>query len=148
MADEIVKFDPATFTDKIRDRIKSAFVDLIPDDQWNEMVKQEIDGFVNGRLHTSGYHRGERDYPGLKAAIHEALTKAAKERIAAVIASEEWGGGTDARAKTINDGVARLISENASAILMNVLGNTFASVVQGMTWQLKQEIKTEIRNGT
>jgi len=39
------KFDPSKLMDGVRDRIKATFVSLIPDDQWEVMVKKEIDAF-------------------------------------------------------------------------------------------------------
>ena len=31
---EVAKFDPATYVDKVRDKIKQSLVDIIPDEQW------------------------------------------------------------------------------------------------------------------
>lgn len=47
MAEEIEKFDPSKLMQGVKDRIKATFVSLIPDEQWDQMVKKEIDAFFD-----------------------------------------------------------------------------------------------------
>jgi hypothetical protein len=44
---QVQKFDPSTLMQGVKDRIKATFVSLIPDDQWDGMVKKEIDAFFD-----------------------------------------------------------------------------------------------------
>ena len=46
----IEKFDPSKLMDGVKDRIKSTFVSLIPDDAWEKMVEKEIYIFMTGRI--------------------------------------------------------------------------------------------------
>ena len=46
----IEKFDPSKLMDGVKDRIKSTFVSLIPDDAWEKMVEKEIYVFTTGRI--------------------------------------------------------------------------------------------------
>ena len=46
----IENFDPSKLMDGIKDRIKSTFVSLIPDDAWEKMVEKEIYVFTTGRI--------------------------------------------------------------------------------------------------
>ena len=39
----VEKFDPATIMQSVKDKIKATFVSLIPDVQWEQMVKSEVD---------------------------------------------------------------------------------------------------------
>lgn len=41
----IEKFDPSKLMDGVKDRIKATFVSLIPDVQWEQMCKVEMDKF-------------------------------------------------------------------------------------------------------
>jgi len=52
MENMIEKFDPSKLMDGVKDRIKSTFVSLIPDDVWNTMVEKEIYVFTTGRIET------------------------------------------------------------------------------------------------
>ena len=49
---EVEKFDPSKLMDGVRDRIKSTFVSLIPDEAWNSMVEKEIYVFTTGTIET------------------------------------------------------------------------------------------------
>lgn len=41
MENQIQKFDPSTLMQGVKDRIKSEFVALIPDEQWKQMIENE-----------------------------------------------------------------------------------------------------------
>lgn len=46
MAEQAIeKFDPARLMDGVRDRIKATFVALIPDDEWDKLVHNQINSF-------------------------------------------------------------------------------------------------------
>lgn len=47
---EIEKFDPSKLMDGVKDRIKSTFVSLIPDEMWDAMVEKEIYVFTTGTI--------------------------------------------------------------------------------------------------
>ena len=44
---EIAKFDQANLMQNVRDRIKATFVGLIPDEEWDALVRKEVDAFLN-----------------------------------------------------------------------------------------------------
>lgn len=50
MENQVEKFDPSKLMDGVKDRIKSTFVSLIPDDAWEKMVEKEIYIFTTGRI--------------------------------------------------------------------------------------------------
>ena len=50
MDNNIEKFDPSKLMDGVKDRIKSTFVSLIPDEMWNAMVEKEIYIFTTGKI--------------------------------------------------------------------------------------------------
>lgn len=52
------KFDPSKLMEGVKDRIKSTFVSLIPDNLWETMVEREIYIFTQGRI----IHHHETDY--------------------------------------------------------------------------------------
>ena len=47
---QVEKFDPSKLMEGVKDRIKSTFVSLIPDDMWEKMVEKEIYIFTTGRI--------------------------------------------------------------------------------------------------
>lgn len=54
----IEKFDPSKLMEGVKDRIKSTFVSLIPDNLWETMVEREIYIFTTGKI----IHHHETDY--------------------------------------------------------------------------------------
>lgn len=47
---QVEKFDPSRLMEGVKDRIKSTFVSLIPDEMWNQMVEKEIYIFTTGKI--------------------------------------------------------------------------------------------------
>jgi hypothetical protein len=47
---EVSKFDPSKLMDGVRERIKATFVGLIPDEEWEILVKKEVDAFFSEEL--------------------------------------------------------------------------------------------------
>ena len=45
---DITPFSPETLRDKISERIRASFVDLIPEDAWKSMVGEQIRHFTTG----------------------------------------------------------------------------------------------------
>lgn len=50
MSQELEKFDPNTLADRLRQRIKDSIADLIPQEQWDVMLKKELEGFFNAKI--------------------------------------------------------------------------------------------------
>lgn len=50
---EILKFDPSQLMEGVKDRIKTTFVSLIPDEQWDGLVQREIDAFFQPVKYTN-----------------------------------------------------------------------------------------------
>jgi len=44
---DVVKFNPQQLTQKLKDKIKDTFIELIPDEEWNKLVESEVNEFFN-----------------------------------------------------------------------------------------------------
>lgn len=53
--DKIQTLDLTDAADQIRDKIKLAFVDAIPDEQWKAMIQGELKKFMESRITYGGY---------------------------------------------------------------------------------------------
>jgi len=91
---ERVTFESAA--EKLREQIKTAFVELIPEDQWNDMVRKELDQFFHGRKDSPDYEwiNGKKckvDYPSrFHVMVREAAEAECKERVKQVIHLGFW----------------------------------------------------------
>lgn len=63
------------FADKVRDKIKRDFAEMIPEDAWDELVKKSVGDFI------------KKD---LGAVVKEQLTEEVTSRLTAHFASDGW----------------------------------------------------------
>lgn len=48
--DKNLPAEPINFMDKIKEKIKNSFIDLVPEETWDKMVQQEIDNFFEAKM--------------------------------------------------------------------------------------------------
>src|SRR5688572_5792464 len=120
---EVQKFDPSTLMQGVKDRIKATFVSLIPDDQWDQMVKTEVDKFFIKR--ESGYQQRPvaSDFSLLVSSMIEAE---AKNRLAKYLESEDFqsiwnNNGQPSTAKAVEE----IIVKNSGEIMVSAFGGVF-----------------------
>ena len=53
---QVVQYDPSKLMEMVRDKIRATYVSMIPEEQWTQMVKKEIDAFF------AEYEPGYRNY--------------------------------------------------------------------------------------
>ena len=78
MTTEVAKFDATEALKSVKERIKDAFVSLIPDEQWNEMVKKEVDSFFE--IKEDGYGQRLRS-SSFTHTVHSYLQEEVKIRV-------------------------------------------------------------------
>lgn len=123
---DIQKFDPSTLMQGVKDRIKSEFVSLIPEEQWASMVQKEIDEFFMPR--TQDYVRPNWSHFSLM--VKQCLEEEAKKRMVEYLSSEEFQviwvnhGST-----TIATAVEKMIVNNSGEIIVNMFGSMFSQML-------------------
>src|SRR5438876_11157179 len=93
MTDEIEKFDPSKLMQGVKDRIKSTFVSLIPDDKWDELVKTEIDAWFKKETYNNRYNQQVSSF---QIVVEETLKELAKEKVKSVFleyTNTQWKDG-------------------------------------------------------
>lgn len=126
---EIQKFDPSTLMEGVRQRIKATFVSLIPDDQWEELCKKEIDNFFDEK---NTYNSSNRDYKSEFSEVCKVvLTELSKEKIKQYITDYDsivWvDGGLQCSEK-----LSQLIIKLAPEIFTATFGNMFQNAISQM----------------
>jgi len=128
MGNDVEKFDPSQLMQGVKDRIKAEFVGLIPEEQWQEMVKREVDIFFKER--DRGYHskNHQSDFGQL---VHNLLRDEVTERINTYLKGEEfetvWTGPGTA---TVSKAVKEIIIENSGEMLANMVGGMVSQGIQ------------------
>lgn len=129
-------FDPAAAVNAIRDKIRGAMLDIIPDEQWEALIKAEMHQFMNDRSIGNGYN--ERIEPaGFKKIVRELLEEDAKLRVKAFLASPEWRGQWLNNDESVSDAVKKYVMENAGEILNAWVGRAVQQVVSQMQHNIR-----------
>lgn len=119
MADEVVKFDPTQLADKLRERIRSSIGELIPDAQWDAMMKAEITRFFEARTERATYSYGSTVVipSGFTDVAQQMLADEARKRIEAYFSRGEWTQRWDHGDATIPARLEQLVQENLPVLM-------------------------------
>ncbi len=133
MSTEVAKFDPATYVDKVRDKIKQSLVDVIPDEQWNAMLKAEISAFFENRKERTAYGNDVREYPSeFRQIVKTVIEEETKNRVRAMLATPEWTSYWDGNKQQAGEEIARIARENGAAILAKWLEAAIGQVISSI----------------
>ena len=122
----------ATIADKIREKIKSQVVDLIPDEQWEAMVKREVELMLVSSKDTYGRFQpaaiGELIRTELRAVFNKKLQEA--------FADEKFLAKHDVNGKTLaSDAVKECILKMSGEILQAMVANAVQDALDQMRFQ-------------
>lgn len=146
MSDVPAKIDPTVFADRLRDRIRSTLGDLIPEEQWNALMRAEVDRFFNEKREGSGYH--ERRYPSDFAAIvQEAIGQHVRERVKAYLDNDpEWKKKWDGHDFTgIPAKLEEMIEKNLPVLLRECVGLFFTGFAAHAAMNANMQIDQRLR---
>ncbi|QQO97231.1 hypothetical protein M1M30_gp131 [Maribacter phage Colly_1] len=127
MADEskeIKPFKPEDLMDGVRAKIKSTFVDLIPEEAWDAMVKAEVNSFMSPKSYNN-YNRTEQ-VSNFQFVIRDVLTEATREKCKELLNDPEfssgmWQNGTEQPSQFIK----QFMLDNANELMMGMFGSMF-----------------------
>lgn len=128
MSNEIEKFDPSKLMDGVKDRIKATFASLIPDEQWQQLVKTQYDAFFDRPW--DGYNKKETP-SNFDKLCKQILEEVAKEKIKELLtqyASDNWSNN----GLIASEALKELLTENADKIFINVISSMMQSVIYSM----------------
>lgn len=135
MENQVQKFDPTMLMQGVKDRIKSEFVSLIPDEQWSQMIKKEADDFF--REKETGY--SNRNYASdFGILVRDELRKEAQKRLSEYLNSAEFSVMYQEHGQPIaSQKVKELMIENSGLILQNMFGGMFSIMLNDFANQLR-----------
>lgn len=134
MADQAIeKWNPASVMDGVRDKIKATFVSMIPDAEWDRLIKHEIDDwFAEGR---------DRDYSSPKyyrskfslfcQGILEDIARVKVRQVLETYTTGQWQNGE----YIVSEQLRKLIVENAGEMFAKIMGPMMSNVIQQMRQQ-------------
>jgi hypothetical protein len=120
-------FDPAAAVNAIRDKIRGAMLDIIPDEQWNTLIKAEVEAFTKDHVERRGYGGDVERPAGFKVIVRGLLEENAKARVTALLASPEWqqnwstGEAGEAIQKYVTEHAAEILNKWVSSAVQQVV---------------------------
>lgn len=133
MTNEVTKFDATEALKSVKERIKEAFVSLIPDEQWNEMVKKEVDTYF--QVKEEGY--GERGRSSsFTREVHTCLQDEVRTRVKEYLQENFNNVWYDNGVPVCNAKVEEMITKNAGKILSDMIGGTIQMVLNNAGYRV------------
>ncbi len=114
-----VSTEVKTISDKVRERIRENFSDLIPEDVWQSMVDQEVKYFIDDNI---------------KKIVREEMEKVLRVTIKQVL-SDAGMWSMDAGDDVVTDGVRELVKRIGPEIIM-----------EGLAERVVQAVANDFRN--
>lgn len=133
MPDDIQKLDLSSAADQIRDKIKLAYVDAIPEEQWKAMIKAELKKFTTATTTYGGYdNRTATNHP----AEFEVMAQAElKKHMAAQLSERIEGTDYIPDGKTFEALIVKWMDDNHANLMEDIFKNMLvgftAAIVQG-----------------
>lgn len=110
--------------DKVAERIKNDFVDLIPEDVWKKMVGAHIDWFTKDRPQNRFGDNGQES--PLKAIIRSELTDRFRKAVQEELGKPEYCPGVGEP----SDFVKRFLRDNMQVIMEGAVGSLLQQAVE------------------
>ena len=130
MSEQIEKFDPAKLMDGVRDRIKATFVSLIPDDQWERLVKKEIDDFFMERVNQSSYHNHNYSYFG--EMVRKELVLLTTEKVRKLVIEKYVSSGWDNDGPILSEALQEELEKAAPKMLKTIFAQLLRDTMNQM----------------
>jgi vacuolar-type H+-ATPase subunit E/Vma4 len=126
-----------TVQEKIKGRIRSEFVDLIPDEMWAAMVQSVVNDFTREKV--SPYDRNKTEPSPLAAMIRSEIEAICKEKIAEELRKHQasWDGYGQ---RTVSEATAEMIRDHTPAMLAAMQAGMTQMMVQGAIQSLRNSI--------
>ena len=134
METELEKFDVNQAMQSVKEKIKDAFVSLIPDERWNEMVEKEINSYF--RYRDAGYgHRGQTS--SFTEDVHQVLTQEVQQRVKEYLQSNFQTTWTDNGIPICDKKVEEIITQNAGTFLSSLIGVEITHALRSAGYNIK-----------
>lgn len=130
MPTDLATFDPRSIQDKITDRIRASFVELIPEEHWQAMVKREIDWFTAELPDNYGYTTTQKKPSPLRLLIQGRLEEMFKDKLAMELAKPEYQHIWNSNQALPGEAVKKIIHESLPRLAEVAFGNVIQNAIE------------------
>jgi len=134
------KFDPHAAVDAIRVKIRLMALEVIPSEQWEALIRAELNDFMEDKWASPSYRSDERKPSGFKLAVRSILEEEAKKAVKAYLSQPEWADqwSNEKQKWVAGEAVQDLLRKEGPAIL--------ETLIRGYLSQSVSNILERVRN--
>lgn len=138
MTESIERVTLENAAEQLKAKIRTAFVELLPDEQWKEMVAAELKRFTGPTMTRDNYSARSTETPSAFSKIcSEVFSEHIKAEIKATLASADWQGKWGNNGKEqISEAIGVWLTANSKALIESTVqalaGSAAQQLVQGM----------------
>jgi hypothetical protein len=125
----------------LKDKIRIGFAELIPPEQWEAMIKKELDSFLVERPDTDhwGNSRGNKKPSLFHEVCAEVFREHAKAAVKEALARSEWATrwNSEKAQNELGELVQGWLTENADKLFHVVIQQTVGAAAQSFVSQLR-----------
>lgn len=139
MTESIEKVTLENAADQLKAKIRMAFVELLPEEQWKAMVTAELKRFTEDKpAMRDGYGNWQPGGSEFSKICRDVFTEHIKNEIRALVCSPEWHGswGPDGKQK-ISEAIKSWLTDNSQQLVQ--------ATVQAMIGQAAQQLVGIVR---
>lgn len=133
MTAEIVKFDPGSYVEKLREKVKAALVDVVPDEQWDAMIKGEIDGFFKDK-EVREYGSARTIPSAFKQVAERLIRDEAEKMVKDMLQAPEWQGYWVGQKMVAGASVQAFLKEHSGEIIERWIGGAIQQVISTLAF--------------
>ena len=130
-----------TVQDKVRDRIQTEFVNLIPQETWEKMVAAEIAAFTTKPKIDQWGQRQRDQTTTLHDMIREALNKVAKDKIEKELAGDRWSGRFDGMDYVVGEAIKKIVVEQGDLIMKTMMAGMTQAVTESVVQKFREHLQ-------
>lgn len=146
-AEEAIKaFEVNDATKELKSKMQLAFAALIPEEQWDELLKAEFEKFIKPQ-YKQGYHNREKHPSKLSVLAQSCINDMFKEKIEESLKSGNWTGYTDwvegkGSVYMVSDAVEEYLNKHKEEFveiaLKQLIGHTIQEAIATMQGNLQR----------
>lgn len=137
----IEAFNMADAAEALKTKLKNAFVEMIPEEQWEKLLKDEFDKFVNPRKVKDQYSREWKEVPsGLSELCQEILRDMAKDKLKEELKDPKWSThwGYDENQSIISCAIKEYLEDHQEELVRVAVREFMGSTFQNLIDQMKR----------
>lgn len=119
----------SSLKDKVREKIKEQFADLIPDDLWDKLVESELKWFISEPERYGSYSSVSERVSPLKEMIRKELQNMVSAKIKETLDDPKWSSKWVDGHTVVSEAIKEVVTKHATEIVAQVFGSSVQTLV-------------------